>query len=500
MHKIRHIELTIAFLFALIPVFVKLIYFPQYPGTDDAFIHAALVKNILSGNGWAINPHNPVNMSTSPLFTLLLCGVSYFSRDIINAGIILSSIFTIATILTTFLITQILFKSLTVRMVVVLTTVFNIHLWRWNGTVMETTLAMFLVVLVIYFYLKFKDNLTNLRIVGLALIHVFAVLTRPELIILLLSMLIFVRLNSPIPIRSFVPKMTFAFIVFLLPWLIFSALYFHSIIPSTYYAKTSSFHWVNWSVFQSAFQILFSAFGPAIVFSLLLVILFLYKILKNKQALRFEIFQNRRIFTPLLSFPLLVFLFYYFMTKDLQSSARYFLPMLSVVPILFGIFLEWSLGILSKGLFYITASFLCCSQVIIAIYLAQTRVIPVLNKFQDNYVSTMNLVTSYLAKRCQQQDYILIEKDIGVISYCCNSAFIIKDGGALASPELIGLTLSEKINLLRPRYVVESLGMKQGDMIYKDDRLKLVYSKIFASHGVNKADISYWCNLYEVKN
>src|SRR4026207_1489267 len=56
---------------------VRLIYEPGYRGTDDSFSHAAIVESLRAGNGWGINPGEPVNLSTSPLFTLLMLGLSW---------------------------------------------------------------------------------------------------------------------------------------------------------------------------------------------------------------------------------------------------------------------------------------------------------------------------------------------------------------------------------------------------------------------------------------
>ena len=73
------------FFLAFVPTIVKFLFFPSYPGSDDAFIHARIVSNITSGLGWGINAHEPVNMSTAPLYTCLLCVFAFLSKDFFSS-------------------------------------------------------------------------------------------------------------------------------------------------------------------------------------------------------------------------------------------------------------------------------------------------------------------------------------------------------------------------------------------------------------------------------
>ena len=59
-------------LIALVPAMVKVICYPHNIGSDDAYIHLRIATNFIHGLGWGINPHQPVNLSTAPAFTLIL--------------------------------------------------------------------------------------------------------------------------------------------------------------------------------------------------------------------------------------------------------------------------------------------------------------------------------------------------------------------------------------------------------------------------------------------
>jgi hypothetical protein len=85
----RSLNIT-AILLALIPSLIKLLYYPHNIGSDDAYIHLQIARNVLSGHGWGLNAEMPVNMSSSPAFTLLLIFISTLTVHAIPAMQILS--------------------------------------------------------------------------------------------------------------------------------------------------------------------------------------------------------------------------------------------------------------------------------------------------------------------------------------------------------------------------------------------------------------------------
>lgn len=126
------------------------------------------------------------------------------------------------------------------------------------------------------------------------------------------------------------------------------------------------------------------------------------------------------------------------------------------------------------------------------------RIAPVLNSFKENYWRSMRETSSYLQERCSSSDVVLVERDIGMLAFYGNNSYGIVDGGALASPELLGLSIEEKISLTRPKYLVETLGKNPSELARKDKRLKLVLSKKFASHSVGFPELNFHCNVFEV--
>ncbi|MBU1694551.1 MAG: hypothetical protein KKC51_11380 [Verrucomicrobia bacterium] len=54
---------------------------------DDAWIHAALARNLVEGNGFSINPGTPMAVSTSPAWTLLMAAFFLVYRNPVAAGL-----------------------------------------------------------------------------------------------------------------------------------------------------------------------------------------------------------------------------------------------------------------------------------------------------------------------------------------------------------------------------------------------------------------------------
>jgi hypothetical protein len=138
-------------------------------------------------------------------------------------------------------------------------------------------------------------------------------------------------------------------------------------------------------------------------------------------------------------------------------------------------------------------------QAALAVFVTHTRVAPVLAGMHDAYVQTMREVAEQLDRRCAAGDTVLVEFDIGVVSYYHRHACRIADGGALASPELRGLTLREKIAATRPHYIVESLSAPDhSDVAAAAPQARQVWTRVFASHSVGAPDRLYRARLFEV--
>ena len=113
-----------------LPALVRFVYYPGYLGTDDSFIHAAIIESLRTGNGWGINPGEPVNLSTSPLFTLLMLAISWVVPDVMLAGSRLATAAAVFGVFGTFVIARRMSGNAAVALVAIAIAATNVHLWR----------------------------------------------------------------------------------------------------------------------------------------------------------------------------------------------------------------------------------------------------------------------------------------------------------------------------------------------------------------------------------
>ena len=137
---------AIVVVLVLLPALVKLISYAAYPGPDDSFIHIAVAEHILRGDGWGVVSNDRMNLSSSPIFTLLLLPVLAIGS--IGLAQILSLAFASIALAVTFFATRTVTASSMCGIAALAVAAANVHLWRWSGTVMETSLAYLAVTII----------------------------------------------------------------------------------------------------------------------------------------------------------------------------------------------------------------------------------------------------------------------------------------------------------------------------------------------------------------
>jgi hypothetical protein len=466
-------------------------FFPGYPGSDDSFIHLQIARNLAHGLGWGVNAGERVNLSTSPLFTLILSFGSLLGLNPEQFGIAISCLSTIAGEI--FLQRLLLRATGSFRLSILGMAfgAFNIWLWRWNGSIMEATLAFCLVILICLLYYGEGRWTGRWPLVSGVLLGL-AILTRPEVVLLYFCLALDCLVNRRDRIYEGA-KLTLGMGGVLLPWLIFSKLYFSTIVPTTYYAKsTAGIHLLNPAILAQLGSCILSGCGCLVV---LLAGIFVKAI--GDQEFRRQTIADAKRYLALFLFPVTLFAFYYCRTKGLESPGRYYLPALGLLPATV-IFLrhaqlgKWNLG--SPRVIYSALA----AQAVMCCWLNQTRIAPVLSGFRENYLRAAKANVEFLTAHCAPSDVVLVESDIGALSFFGRNRFIIADGGLLASPELRGLSLKGMLEASKARYLVESLGQAPGSMAHEhpECRLELLHSEEFKSHSISDPNRHFFCNVY----
>lgn len=190
---------------------------------DDEYIIFQYVKNISTGHGWTFNQGMTINGCTSVLYPLLLACFALLGFNIVSTALWLSLFFLAGCgIVVYFLLKQNGYPK-AAYLAPFLIIVRVISLWSLG---LETTMALCLSFLSIYFYFQKRYTLTTALLA-------LTVLTRPDTM-LLAGVLFFHFLFTT---RKIPWQQLLLFILLLLPWGIFSWVTFKSLFPNTLYSK-----------------------------------------------------------------------------------------------------------------------------------------------------------------------------------------------------------------------------------------------------------------------
>ena len=484
-------------LLALVPILVKLLCYPTYPGSDDAFIHLTIVRNLTHGLGWGINPHEPTNLSSSPLYTTLLTLLNLGGCPALAAGEGLSALAGFGAIV----LLHRLLVTLGLRPVSCLAgaavAAFNIYLWRWDGIVMETSLGLLLLTLACLAYHRAVNQPAAWRYLLTGGAVGLATLTRFELALAVgcfgLREIAVHGTAVARWLRSCV-AMSLGFLVVVAPWFVFCQAYFHLLLPTTFYAKTS--HGLLWWNPVVATE-LFKVTASSEVIPLLGVLLLLAVAWRHRRA--GAVAPGLVNGLDLFLFPLLLTLFYYLKTPTLESAARYYLPALHLLAAALACLLDaLAEGVPAASLRPVVAA-VVAAHAVLALGFNQLRVAPILSRFKENYWSTAQNAAEVLRSRAPAGGKlkVLVEVDIGMLSYYAGDRCYFFDGGALATPSLRGLTLARQVVQTHPDVVIETLGDSVGAMSAKVPGLVEVWHRPFHSHSLTYPTTVYVCNIYE---
>jgi arabinofuranosyltransferase len=228
-------------LLALVPTLVKLLYYPHNIGSDDAYIHLEVARNVVSGHGWGLNAGAPVNLSSSPAFTLLLVTISKMTSHVIGATQILSCAASCLGLLLIFWTVRSETGSTSAGLVAEASAALSCDLWRWNGTVMEASAAFFAVALLLFLFRRQMLTLWQSFLFGL--VAGVAVLLRPELLVAagLCACGAAAQHWQEQRMRGVIHALAImgGTGLCLAPWLVFARLTFGSYLPTTFHAKSS---------------------------------------------------------------------------------------------------------------------------------------------------------------------------------------------------------------------------------------------------------------------
>lgn len=452
---------------------------------DDAYITFRFSRNIVNGLGFVYNQGEHVLGTTTPLLTLALAAVNLVGVPIILASKIIGIVFGLSYITT---LTYYLNRHKTNILLLILFGIFisiSPTNAKWDVAGMETALYTFLVYL-----LLFNADSKSVKVIGL--IAALCFLTRIDATIALAALVIH-KLIEKVSIKQIV-YIILVFIAFILPWLIFSTIYFGSPIPNSAIAKSVTYaHYPVWAFLEMMFKQMTFRLNLFLSLPIILIITIsiLYVLTKKKQ----------RIFAI---WTVLYITFFSFTGAPMH--AWYFAPLLPAI--FFQMFLLFSdmfnfikekfSPLLLKGIYAFLVMMIVIA-LISGVYLIHLRTIELKQNWQAFEEKIVNPISDYISTNGKEGDVLSLET-FGAMGWVTD--YPILDRGGLVSPEVI--PLNKKVNGVasidiilhfEPRFVVTWATWEEEKMFVDLDKKNRFFSK-YKLVGAYNIEIKKW-NFWE---
>ncbi|MHA1575966.1 MAG: hypothetical protein ACTSU3_01265, partial [Candidatus Thorarchaeota archaeon] len=245
---------------------------------DDSWIHLEFARSIFEGRAWEYSPGYPSTGSTSPLWSILLSGMFFFTTDPISlvwgVMIISSILYSLCTFTAGIFFSQLVENKFVVVLGMIGFVLIPSNTWLMLSG-MEYPLLLFVTFLPIIILEKLEPQYDIL----LGIIAGLAYLSRPEAVIV--ALIVFpIRLIQHISRRDFTKKraasislmLTSAFLV-VLPWILQCISTSGNILPDTFYVKigeVTPFHVEVWDFFWSQFFVTMPFLLVGVIFGIAL--------------------------------------------------------------------------------------------------------------------------------------------------------------------------------------------------------------------------------------
>ena len=213
---------------------------------EDAYIIFRSIEQLFSGNGPVWNPHERVQVFTSPLWYYVLAFVRLFSNDVYLNVIIVSFILWLSTVL----VLKKIFKKNSILLIAVILFSASTAFFDYTSSGLENILAYFFIAIYILNYLElfiFDNNNSNksikpeFRIKVALILFGLIICIRHDLALILFPATIYVVLKNYkiISIKQWIVFSVIALLPFSL-YSLFSLVYYGFPFPNTAYAKLNT--------------------------------------------------------------------------------------------------------------------------------------------------------------------------------------------------------------------------------------------------------------------
>ena len=402
--------------------------------TEDALITLRYAENIAHGNGFVYNSGQHVLGTTTPLYTLVLALFEFLHLNALAAGKFLNIA---ADGITVYLISDILLRLGRPRSGWIAALLYATASTSVNISIggMETGLVTLFCTLAIAFYMKQNNDGLFASLAILFLLRIDGLLLG---VILLAA--VFYR-DKRLPIRSALLALGIV-----LPWLIFTTVYFGSPIPASMVAKLTVYNRLitenlpNLSTFRTQFYA-----GPVQVVTTLLFVVGLITVIRKERSLVFAA-------------GWLILYFGVMFVSKVPAFGWYFLPPLPIYYVLVGIGISSLFPQSSRSKMNFRVSSVALLILGIPLVYHGKSIARDITNAQNLEDGVRRPIGEWLAGHNKEGDTVLLEP-IGYIGYY--SKLNVIDMVGLVSPEVLPYyrtqyqnPLGEMVDKFRPSYLV----------------------------------------------
>jgi len=205
---------------------------------DDAFISFRYAKNLIDGHGLVWNIGERVEGYSNFSWTMLIVGFMWMGVSPETSTYLMGLVLHITCLLLTYQLALKVLKNRNWSLLVMILTGTSYSVSGLATSGLETPLQLLLFLLTGYVYASgLKDGWTNRRILFLSLILNFALLTRPDSIVLVVAAAVGLLLSQKVWNLRSLGRFVVPFLLVSLTFLLWKQSYYGSILPNSYYAK-----------------------------------------------------------------------------------------------------------------------------------------------------------------------------------------------------------------------------------------------------------------------
>ena len=455
---------------------------------DDTYIYLQYAKNIARGEGFSFNAGEPSYGITGPLWVLLIAGGTKLGLDPYIVAKTLDVLFASLAIIAFYALAFAVIRDRVFALLAAWMFSFDAWFLRWSASGMETSLAVLLAIIAVWYaYTK--------EYVVASFVAVILTLVRPEGALLFVVILLDALLNArdrTVRWRALAGSVLMYGMI-LSMWLVFAYAYFGSVVPNTLQAKSTSLASlpVLWFTTFSSLKIL----GATQVVPLLLLIL---GIAVTVRHYGWRIIKEEGVFVLwIVALPVLYILL------SVQVISRYLVLLIPFV-VIYGV---WGIKRLELTAVISPQRSLLMLLVVAGISLVQnqyvyrSRVVPHMNNFTMGMSECLKPIAYWLRSNTPQ-DATILTPDIGMLGYVTERT--VYETAGLVTPAIKkafrgasydeGMAQRRYEHVLRPDYIVDRSPTPER---LTSDTIRPVMTRPFPGLGLTKSDLVYY-TLYKV--